>query len=726
MKNIFCAVFCAIVSFNVFAQTVSDSTKNIELNEVQINAVSNKAILYQPLSIVKIGTSEIKRGQGLFLDDAINANIPGVSMYRRTVSADQQFNIRGYGNGVRGTNGVTSNFDGQGYKVYLNGIPITDAEGITLMDDIDFGSVGSVEVIKGPAGTQYGLAISGVVNLKTITSEKGQSSISQEAMIGDYGLQRYTTSLKVGSENTSFLINYGRQQCDGFMIHTNSTKDFVNFIAQFKASEKQSMNTYVGYSNSYDQRGGELSAGQYDTLNYSGNQEYIKRNAHSNIVSFRAGVGQTYKFTENFDNTTSVFGSGVTNNVSSAGGWTDKNPINYGARTSFDFNFNFKNGYKLTGSLGGEAQRQNATVVGYTMVPDSANLTGYYILGGITSDKYVISATYSVFTEWTLALPNNLSFTAGIGTAYMGIDLTDRFYVAANNKQSNKVPLNYSVSYDGMVSPHVAINKVFNQQISVYASYSKGYKAPTSALIFIPTINSINTTLRPEIGNQFEIGTKGNLLNNTLEYQLAIFDAIFSDKMTTIGVPTSTGTATSYTYVANGGKQDDQGIEFLLKYTAYKSTDGFFSLVRPFVNVAYSNFKYVDFKYQQLNAQKQVSEVDFSGNKVVNVPPVVFNAGVDVGINLGLYANANYNYRDGVPFTSDGANITKSYALLNAKLGFKHSLADHFTFDAYFGANNITGVQYYYMVFANQLPDVYLPAPNKINYYGGLNVAYKF
>ena len=726
MKNIFCAVFCAIVSFNVFAQTVSDSTKNIELNEVQINAVSNKAILYQPLSIVKIGASEIRRGQGLFLDDAINANIPGVSMYRRTVSADQQFNIRGYGNGVRGTNGVTSNFDGQGYKVYLNGIPITDAEGITLMDDIDFGSVGSVEVIKGPAGTQYGLAISGVVNLKTITSEKGQSSISQEAMIGDYGLQRYTTSLKVGSENTSFLINYGRQQCDGFMIHTNSTKDFVNFIAQFKASEKQSMNTYVGYSNSYDQRGGELSTGQYDTLNYSGNQEYIKRNAHSNIVSFRAGVGQTYKFTENFANTTSVFGSGVTNNVSSAGGWTDKNPINYGARTSFDFNFNFKNGYKLTGSLGGEAQRQNATVVGYTMVPDSANLTGYYILGGITSDKYVISATYSVFTEWTLALPNNLSFTAGIGTAYMGIDLTDRFYVAANNKQSNKVPLNYSVSYDGMVSPHVAINKVFNQQISVYASYSKGYKAPTSALIFIPTINSINTTLRPEIGNQFEIGTKGNLLNNTLEYQLAIFDAIFSDKMTTIGVPTSTGTATSYTYVANGGKQDDQGIEFLLKYTAYKSTDGFFSLVRPFVNVAYSNFKYVDFKYQQLNAQKQVSEVDFSGNKVVNVPPVVFNAGVDVGINLGLYANANYNYRDGVPFTSDGANITKSYALLNAKLGFKHSLADHFTFDAYFGANNITGVQYYYMVFANQLPDVYLPAPNKINYYGGLNVAYKF
>ncbi len=725
MKNIFCVTFCALLTTSIFAQT--DTIKNINLNEVEINAAANKAILYQPLSVAKISETEIKRGQGLFLDDAINANIPGVSMYRRTVSADQQFNIRGYGNGVRGTNGVSSNFDGQGYKVYLNGIPITDAEGITLMDDIDFGSVGNVEVIKGPAGTQYGLAISGVVNLKTIQPEKGQSSISQEVMVGSYGLQRYTTSLKVGTDNASFLVNYGRQQCDGFMDHTASTKDFVNFIANFKASEKQSINTYVGYSNSYDQRGGELTPTQYANFDYTGNPEYIKRNAHTNIVSFRAGVGHTINFNEHFGNTTSLFGSGVTNNVSSAGGWTDKNPINYGARTSFDLNFNLSNGYKLTGSFGGEAQRQNATIVGYPMVPDSTNLTGYYVLGTVRSDQYAITATYSLFTDWMLSLPNDLSITAGIGTAYMGIDLTDRFYVAANNKPSNKVPLNYSTSYDGMISPHLGINKVFNKQFSVYASYSKGYKAPTSAYIFIPTINALNTTLRPEIGNQFEIGTKGSLLNNTLDYQVAIFDAIFSDKMTTVAVANAANTATSYSYIVNGGKQDNQGIELLVKYTAYKSTDGFFTSVRPFVNLAYSNFKYVDFKYQTLSTDKKsASEVDYSGNKVVGVPPVVLNLGVDVNTSAGLYGNINYNYRDAVPYTSDGANTASSYALLNAKLGIKRTIADHFVVDAYFGANNITGVQYYYMLFANQLPDAYLPAPYKINYYGGVNVSYKF
>jgi outer membrane receptor protein involved in Fe transport len=89
----------------------------------------------------------------------------------------------GYGNGV-GFRGASNNFDGQGYKVYLNGIPITDAEGTTIMDDIDFGSVGNVEVIKGPAGSLYGLAIAGAVNLQTKKADRGNTSISQQAMVG--------------------------------------------------------------------------------------------------------------------------------------------------------------------------------------------------------------------------------------------------------------------------------------------------------------------------------------------------------------------------------------------------------------------------------------------------------------------------------------------------------------------------------------------------------------
>src|SRR5262249_38106615 len=105
--------------------------------------------------------------------------------------------------------------------------------------------------------------------------------------------------------------------------------------------------------------------------------------------------------------------------------------------------------------------------------------------------------------------------------------------------------------------------------------------------------------------------------------------------------------------------------------------------------------------------------------------PIVFNIGVDVETKPGLYGNINFNYRDEMPFTSDGLHTTDSYALLNLKLGFKKTIK-HFGFDAYFGINNLTGTQYYAMVFVNQLPDAYIPAPNEINFYGGGSLKYIF
>jgi len=332
------------------------------LNDVEITATStrNKSILYQPSSLTKLTTIELKRSTGLFLDDAINTNVPGVSMSRRSVSGGQQFNIRGYGNGVRGTNGVSSNFDGQGYKVYLNGIPITDAEGITLLDDIDFGSVGNVEITKGPSGTLYGLAIAGVVNLKTIKPEKGKTSIGQEVVLGSYGLERYTTHFQMSTDHSSLLMNYGSQHSDGFMIHNASRKKFVNVAGDFQVNEKQSLNFYGGYSDSYDERAGELTIAQYDAKDYSGNPAYIQRNAHSNIISFRLGVGHTYSFNNHVSNTTTVFGTGMTNNSSSAAGWTDKDPINYGVRSTIDTRFGLNGGITVSGITGIEAQRQHA------------------------------------------------------------------------------------------------------------------------------------------------------------------------------------------------------------------------------------------------------------------------------------------------------------------------------------------------------------------------------
>ena len=702
------------------------------LNTVDITATSslNKSVLYQPLSIAKLGETEIKRSTGLFLDDAVNVNIPGVFMERRTFSAGQQFNIRGYGNGARGTNGINSNFDGQGSKVYLNGIPITDAEGITLMDDLDFGSIGNVEVLKGPAGSLYGLAIAGVVNLNTIKPTPGQSSISQEATLGSYGLRRYTTRLQIGKERAAYLATYGRQTFDGFMKHTASHKDFVNLLGEFHPNEKQSFTTYFGFSNSYDQRNGELTKQQYERFDYSGNPNYIKNDAHSNVITFRTGVSHTYQFNQQVANTTTLFGTGLISNVSSAGGWTDKSSVNYGIRSTFDTKFNLGEKVSLSGVTGIEGQVQNAQTLGYPMVVDSFNLTGYNIIGALRSNQYAISRTLSAFSEWTLSLPAEFSLTAGLGYSVMGIELNDRFFVASNNNPRNPngthKPSLYKAEYGNLFSPRLALNKVLSKQVSLYVAYSKGYKAPVSSYFFIPVTGQVVRGLKPEIGTQFEIGSKGSLWNDRLSYQIAAFSAVFSDKMTTVAVPNAQNTATSYVYVANGGKQNNRGIEIALRGVAISSKTGFVQSFSPFVNITFSDFKYGDFKYQQLSGdRKSVTEVDFSNKIVAGVPPVTFNLGFDFQTKPGLYANMTLSYRDPMYYTSDNVNKTKPYRLINAKLGYQHDLGQKIGLDLYFGMNNITGEQYYQMVFLNQLPDAYLPGPREANFFGGVRINYK-
>jgi iron complex outermembrane receptor protein len=726
---------------------LTPSRQNLDNIEISATSNENKSLLYQPQTITKLGEVELKRTTGLFFDDVINLNVPGVTFERRAVNSGQQFNIRGYGSGARGARGVSSNFDGQGYKVYLNGIPVTDAEGITVMDDLDFGSIGNVEVVKGPAGTLYGQAIAGAVNLKTTRPEKGKTSIGQEVMLGSYGLQRYTTQFQSGGEKSSILLNYGNQKHDGYFYHNASHKDFVNVALDFQPKDKQAISVYAGFADSYDERGGEQTIAQYEAKSDTGNFEYVKRNGHSHLVSYRAGVTHNYSFNEWLSNFTTVYGTGWYNDVSSAGGWTDKTTLNYGTRSTFNTKFALEGGLNLSGITGFEIQRQNAQTIGYNMKASPFDATPlvwspgepYWVLNAITGNTYTKSTSKAFFTEWTISLPQSLSFTAGIGVSSMKFVLEDRFNAVTATKASI-----FDTAYKNMWAPHFAVNKVFRNKISVYASYSTGFKSPVSGTYFtvIPAVGAnlanarIVGNLKPERGSQVEAGSKGLLLADKLYYELSFFRAVFHDKMTGIAIknPNDPAGVTLYTITANGGTQNHKGVEALLKYTIHESDNGFLRSLRPFANFTYSDFKYENFKFHYVNTGNKDSSADYSGHQVAGVPKLTVNAGMDFIFPAGIYGNVTYAYRDKMPIVSTEEYFTNSYSLLNSRLGIKHSLGSHFDLDVFAGVNNITGSQYPIKVFINQLTnplsktsgDAYIPGPRKANYFGGVNLKYIF
>ncbi len=691
-----------------------------ELKSVEVRAAVDKPLHDINQAISSLKARELQRGKSLFLDEAINSNVPGVNMWRRTVSGGQQLNIRGYGNGL-GFRGASNNFNTQGSKVYLNGIPITDAEGITIMDDIDFASIASVNIQKGPAGSLYGFAIAGAIELEMENAEAGKSYLEQKAMIGEYGVQRYTTTLTLGATNSSLLINYGKQFADGYMEHTASEKDFVNLLAKFRLNDKQTIESYLGYSNSYDERGGELTIEQFENGERTGNARYIKNDAHSAIERFRFGLSHHYKLKPWLKNQTTLYGNAGNGNSSSAGGWNDESPINYGLRTDFLVQLKWAEKYQLNGHTGLELQAMSKHALSYSMVEDSLFPNQDNIVSDLKSNQQINNLNKVWFSQWELKMPKGFAVEAGLSLSSLSINLQNRMY-----QNGNDLNPTYALEYNNYWSPHLAIRKSFANSWNIFASYNKSYRTPVSGNIIIGATGELNTGLSPENGSQIEIGSQGKIANGRLTYQLSAFRTLFRNKMTSVAVPLDSVT-TAYTYVSNSGGQNNQGIEALFRYEAISKGNRFFESIQAWTNLTLNNFKYQDFYYEGVaRGASQVSTKVYNNLPVAGVAPFSWNSGLDVLGRKGWYGNINYRHQGKMAITSDGKNETNAFGVLNLKAGYHLPIGDAITIHAYAGANNITSERYYYMVFVNQLADAYLPAPDRINFYGGLDLRFQF
>ena len=716
-------VFCNMV----IAQTDTTNIVSLKSVEVSISSNSNQELLEKFVPFSRLEPLQLNRGTGISLDDAINTNVSGVFMEKRTFSGGQQFNIRGYGNGTN-ANGRANNFDSQGMKMYINGIPITDAEGMTVMDDIDFGTIEQVEIIKGSSGVLHGLAIAGVVNLKTIQPENNEIFIGQNVMGGSYGLFRTTTTVAIGGEKSSFLANYGHQQFDGFMPHTRSKKDFCNVIGNFTLSKRQTINTYMGYTQGRDDRNGELTIEQYETKDYSGDPTYIRNDAHSGLKVFRAGIEHLFIFNKHISNATSIFGqSQVLDQSSSGGGWTDKNALNFGFRSVFSMEFNLSKSKNivLIGVAGVELQKMNGTSIGYNMAPDSTNLNSpYNITTTVRSNQILSNLTYSYFTQWSLNLPKGFSIHAGVGISNLSLQLENKLWALTQNHPNNNVPKIYSNKYNFLMAPSFSIHKIFKNVASIYVSYSVGYKPPVTSTLLITATNEINTDLKPEKGQQIELGTKGSFLKNKLFYSVAIFYAQLTNKFSPIAVLDDTQAHVLYTYVINAGTTNNLGVECEINYKIINSPTKFAKLLRPFANVTYSFYRYGDYEFQSSLSGDLLSE-NYKGIQVAGVSPWVVNVGIDFDTKIGLYANINYGYRTTMTITTDGEYKADPFGLLNMKIGYQKRFKG-FEINPYIGANNMTCTQYYTMAMIDHIPEPYIPGPDKINFYGGIGLRYYF
>lgn len=648
---------------------------------------------------------DLDRGNGINLESSLNA-VPGLFMQSRAPFGGARVTIRGY---YPSSSGKSANFNGLGYQVFLNDIPITDATGSTILDDIDYSTLGSVRVIKGPASSEYGGFIGGALRLETARPPIGQTSISQQALSGTDGLLRTNTSIQTANDVYDLTINYGHQRYNSFRPHSASRKDYWRASGDFQVGEKQTLGVYFGYNKSFEELAGEMDTVDFYHRIPSSSPGYLANDSHTAITSVLTGVSDHFQISDHFSNRTAVFGSGRFSNAPYAHGFTDINQFNFGVRSVFGYAAQLSSGVGVNGSLGTTMQRSQLTSNGVFIVPAPP-----YPENPTAQQNYAENA--SVFTQWGLSLPHEVSVTVGGGINKNTFSIQN---MLKNGKLFDTTTATKR-SFDWVFTPQISVSKGIGQGATVYASVGSGYTPPqlTDA---VASDGSVNLNLKPEHGVQYEVGTQGSFLNNRLSASVAVFDLENTDKLVT-------AKQNLVTYTTNAGKQRNRGFEASLSLLALNDPSKLLATLRPWLSYSYTEAKFVSFLS---DANNNANTKDFSGKLVPRVPKNMVSAGLDGTIRDGFSFNVTYQSVSKVPITFDNSLSVKGYGLLGARIGYERMVVKHWKLNVYGGGTNLTNATSYAFLFvgptASSLNDGYvIPAPYKANLYGNATLSYVF
>ena len=644
-------------------------------------------------AVASLGLAAIRQGNGVSLQAAMNS-VPGVKMDQSTLS-ESRISIRG--NGVRASWGIRN------IKIYLNDIPLTEADGTSRLEALDVQNIGRAEIIKGPASSMYGGGTGGVINFELQRAPYQQRSLEGSALLGSYGLGRLAGTYHSGGDKINSYVSYGWQTFDGYRQHSQDMRRFLTGNFQFFPSDKQQITLLLNRSTQHTQIPGALTAEQLASDRRQANPSNLDKQAGRYQNWTRIGIGQQYDFNEHFSNSSSVFTYSYDLDHPLPYAYIRNYYQSYGGRTRFNYDPGFRR-FATVFVLGGEINQANTKGTQYI------NEQGKE--GAIRNNTDYDNRFYSLFYQSETKLGPHTDLALGIN--YSALQYAVQDYINAAKSGLKK--------FNPQASPRIALSHHFGSALSLHASVSSGYSPPSSSEI--QDVNgSINPRVQAEKGINYELNAKGSLLRSRLAYDLALF------RMDMKGELIAQSVQQGISIYNNAGKTQHQGAELALSYLAIQETDQLgITLLRPSIALTYSHFRFKDYKI--LDAKNQI-KANYDGNALTGIAPWVLQAGVQLDTRSGFYANASYFFNDKMPLNDKNSVYNAAYQVLNAKAGYRCQLSKHLSGELYAGLDNITDEQYSSLTALNAVsytddsPAYFQPSPGR-NGYGGLQIKYSF
>lgn len=601
-KTVKAVAILALLNTCVYAQE-KDSIKWNTLDEVVISDTKfaqSKEKSGKVIEVISASDLEKKSGQSLA---TILSQVAGVE-----INGNQSANGKNLGYYIRGGKN-------RQILILIDGIPVTDASGISLEYDLRLlpvEQVERIEVMKGAASTLYGTgAATGVIN---ITLKKGtKKSIEGNAY------------LNIGSNNTSDNQKYNGQDFNqGIAINGSSKK--INYFAGFNSTETGNMSQI---------------AAPTSAVNYE--EDIFSRQNVLTKLGLKATEKLTLDFFANYDK--------IKNNYDGTFDNTGLNDNAINTTTSEQFRFGFSPKYRYNKGELNINTSFNQISRDYNEYNSFSTTTDYslYESRSVIVDafnKYQFDDSYFMVTGVNYQYHDMLSqtpfgnlerdstkfsmvdpYVTFVYSSNFGLNINAGSRLNAHSEYGNQLVYNFNPSY----------NFKTNFPLKFLASYSTAYITPSLYQLYS---EFGNTSLTPEENATIEAGFVAELLDKKLKLDVVGF---YRDQNNSFDFYFDPITFDAY-YININGTNKAKGLETEVSYDLTSKV--------------------------RLNANYTFTQVDEALNRLI--PKHKVNASMDFQPSTRTVVNVSYQYFDarndaffdGNTFSTTSV-VLDSYQLLN-------------------------------------------------------------
>ena len=699
---------CLLIPEQIFSQenknpedqkNKTEEADTLEYGLEEVTVVGTRAkerIIDIPYSVFSVDKKELAYGKKVSARNVL-ADVPGLFLQSRYGNQDLRVSIRGFG--TRSNTGI------RGIRILQDGIPLSEPDGETVIDAIDFTSLAGVEVVKGNLSSLYANAPGGVIDFKTdyFFNENYAATYNQ---FGKFGFRQ--NGLKMGLKNSSsrFFLSYYYRNLDGYRQHSEEYQHLVNAVYEGYLGPRSSITLLGDFVNGFNRLPGPLTKEEFDTDPYMASPLAVAQDFRR--ITKKGRMAVKYR---------TGFGAPEENEVeiSAYGGIKELTKVdNESYAVSTRYSLGTLTRYTNRGHI---LNWRNTITTGFDYAYQSGPLTAFENISG--------NPDFSIQDSYDASVGNvGFYFLDHIDLLEeLGVFISSRYDISTYKKDTFQ-PYGRTDSsrvFTGF-SPKIGVNYKLLPYLALYTSYGLSYDFPALSELdirsAIPNRYTLNPELEPQKSLNFEFGIKGNLINEDSEFMkkvifdITYFHYVLSDEIIPYII------IGEQALFKNAPKTRRDGIEIGIHTKPFEETE-------VTVNYTYTDFKYTSYKSEITTPSADNVKVDYSGNFEPSVPQqivnFIFNKEFELGEDISGLLQWDCDYIGKMYVNDANTETAAGYFYGNIMAGVTYQ-TEYFSAVLYGGVYNIFDKKYVGYVNTNDYLGRYYESGEPRSYYSGVNI----